>query len=97
MGATMRLNMTVGDAVIHATAAGSILSTVAGWLPPAAALLAVVLYTLQILEHKTVRDWFARRRLRKIARMKAKLVKLELDHKLYPPQPPRSDDLGPSG
>lgn len=65
----------------HGLSGAAILGTIVGWLPPLAALIALVWYVIQIGESKTVRGLFARRRERKIARLKAKLTHLEITKK----------------
>lgn len=41
-------------------AAGAVIGTLAGYLPTAAAVLAIVWYCIQIWESKTVRKWTGR-------------------------------------
>ncbi len=59
----------------------AIVSTLAGWLPPAAALIALVWYVIQIYESDTIQKWIRGRRVRKIARMKARVMMMEAQNK----------------
>jgi hypothetical protein len=52
-----------------------------GWAPGIAALVALIWYLIQIYESATVQRWVANRRIRKIARMKAKVMMLEARHR----------------
>ena len=58
---------------------GAIWAAFVGVAPAAGALVALIWYTIQIKESETAKRWFASRRTRKIARLKARLVKLEAD------------------
>lgn len=55
---------------------GAIVGAIVGWLPPAAALIAIVWYLIQIKESKTYQDWKASRRREKIAHLNAQLERL---------------------
>jgi len=61
----------------------TVFGTILGFLPPLAALVAVIWYLIQIAESKTYRDWrMDRQRVkkeRKIARLKAKQVIIEAE------------------
>ncbi len=57
--------------------ASAIIGVFAGWLPAIAALVAAVWYLIQIYESATIQRWVAGRRIRKIARMKAKVMMME--------------------
>lgn len=46
----------------HAISVAAILGTFAGWLPPLAALAAIIWYAINIYESKTVQAWLAQRR-----------------------------------
>ncbi len=59
----------------------AIVSTMFGWLPPAAALIAIVWYLIQIYESVTVQKWLAGKRARKIARLKARVIMMEAQNK----------------
>lgn len=80
--------------VTHTLAGGTLVSSLAGILPPFAALLAIVWYAIQIRESVTVRQWLAKRRNRRIVKLQAKLVALKLDRELYPTD---DESSGPSG
>jgi hypothetical protein len=49
--------MHVANTITTATVGGTLL----GWLPPIAALFAIVWYALQIWESRTVQGWLSRR------------------------------------
>ena len=49
-----------GRHVVDAVAAGGVIGTLAGYLPVAAAILAIIWYCIQIWESKTVRGWTRR-------------------------------------
>ena len=57
--------------------AGAILSTILGWAPAIAAVVALVWYVIQISESETVRRWRAARLHRRIVRLKATLLSLQ--------------------
>lgn len=57
--------------------AGAILSTFMGWTPSVAAVVALIWYLIQIFESDTMRKWRARRRLRKLTRLRAEILRLE--------------------
>ncbi len=59
----------------------AIVTTIFGWLPPAAALIAIVWYVVQIYESDTIQKWIKSRRTRKIARMKAQVLMMEAQDK----------------
>jgi uncharacterized membrane protein YccC len=59
-------------------AAMAILASLAGWLPPAAAVIGIIWYAIQIWESRTLQDWVQRRYARKIVRLAAKLAALQL-------------------
>lgn len=54
----MRLAIIAADVA----AAGAVVSTLVGWLPPLAAFLACLWYALQLYESKTVQTWLSRQR-----------------------------------
>ncbi len=60
---------------------GAVVSTMVGWLPPAAAFIALVWYIIQIYESDTVQSWLRNKRTRKIARMKARVIMMEAQNK----------------
>lgn len=70
----------------------AVVATVAGLAPPIAAIIAAVWYLVQIYESATVQRWIALRRVRKLARLKARVLMLEVQSK--PPLPgPESGGL----
>lgn len=64
---------------------GAIASTLVGWTPAIAAIVALIWYIIQIYESATVQRWLANRRVRKLARLKARVLMLEAQGK--PPLP----------
>lgn len=57
--------------------AAAIISTFLGWAPAVAALAGGVWYVIKIYESATVQHWVNARRMRKIARLKARVLMLE--------------------
>lgn len=80
-----------GDHVLswfgNSASIGAVVSTIFGWLPPAAALIALIWYVIQIYESATVQKWIRTRRTRKIARMKAQVLLMEAQDKPSLPGP----------
>lgn len=74
-------------------ATGTIVATLAGWVPVVGALIAASWYLIQIYESATVQRWLAARRARKIARLKARLILMEAQQ--LPPLPGPFDDDAP--
>jgi chromate transport protein ChrA len=62
----------------HSISLGAILMTLAGLLPAAAALVAIIWYAIQIYESVTVQRWLKNRRLKALVVLRAKSVALEL-------------------
>ncbi len=83
----------VGDHVLSWFGNGASLGAVGlaliGWLPPIAAVIAVIWYMIQIYESNTVQGWIRSRRTRKLARMKARVIMMEAQNK--PPLPGPGD------
>jgi chromate transport protein ChrA len=69
------------------TSVGAIVATIMGFIPPIAAMIAIVWYVIQICESDTVKRWFAYRRTRKIARLRAQVLMLEAQSKSRLPGP----------
>lgn len=67
--------------------AGAIITSFMGWVPGIAAIVALVWYVIQISESQTVQRWFLARRQRKLASLRAKLLKLEGSEPLALPPP----------
>lgn len=55
----------------------TILGSLAGFLPPFAALLAAGYYIIQIYESDTLKGWRARRRSARLEKLRAKVAVLE--------------------
>jgi hypothetical protein len=68
---------TINAWVGNILSAGAIGATLIGLLPAVAAGVALVWYTIQIAESKTVQDWIRGRRLRRLAQLKARALLLE--------------------
>lgn len=66
---------------------GAIVTTIMGLAPAFAALVALVWYLLQIYESATVQRWFATRRVRKLAQLKARVLMMEAQAKSALPGP----------
>lgn len=56
---------------------GALVGVVAGLLPPAAAIGALIWYYIQITESHTYRRWRSTRNQRKIAKLRGQLAQLE--------------------
>jgi hypothetical protein len=61
----------------HTVSLGTLLSVVTGFLPFAASLVALIWYIIQIFESDTWRRRVERKRLKRIAKLRAELVGLE--------------------
>lgn len=73
--------MTQGHAMntsLDAGAAGAIIASMLGWLPPVAAVLAILWYLLQFWESRTLQSFMQKRTQRRIVRLTAKLAALQL-------------------
>jgi len=75
------VSSTINQWVGNIFSAGAIVSTAMGWLPAIAAAMGGLWYLIQIYESATVQRWVATRRIRKIARMKARVMMLEARHR----------------
>jgi hypothetical protein len=67
----------VGTWITSLLSSGAIAAALLGHLPAVAAGVAAVWYFVQIWESATVQRWRANRRIRKLARLKARVVLLE--------------------
>ena len=72
--------------VISTISTGAILGTAMGLVPIIGGLVAIVWYCIQIKESQTYRNWHARRRSIRIARLKARLRLLETQPAPLPPE-----------
>lgn len=63
--------------VASAISGAAILGSMLGWAPAFGALVAACWYLIKIYESVTVQRWVASRRLRKLARLKARVIMLE--------------------
>ena len=66
----------------HGFSGAAILGTLLGWFPHVAALVAIIWYAIQIYESATVQTWFHTRRLRRIAKLKKAMARLEAQEKV---------------
>jgi len=67
------LNLWVGNVI----SASAILTTLLGLVPAIAAIVALLWYLVQIYESNTIQTWLKNRRLRKLARLKARVIMLQ--------------------
>jgi hypothetical protein len=68
------------------TSAGAVVSALIGFLPALAAAIALVWYIIQIYESDTVKTWRVKRKIQRIARLKARLLMLESKPAPLPPE-----------
>lgn len=66
---------------------GAIAGSWLGHIPALAAIVALIWYLIQIYESLTVQRWLANRRVRKLARLKARVVMLEAQSQPLLPMP----------
>lgn len=75
---------------------GAIAATILGYVPSIAAIVALAWYLIQIFESATVQRWLAGRRLRKLARLKARVIMLEAQSRAALPMPSNFGDDSPT-
>jgi hypothetical protein len=63
----------ISNTLGHLVAGSAVLTTVAGILPPAVALVALVWYVIQIYESRTFQHWFRNRQMKSQAKRLARL------------------------
>lgn len=68
---------------------GVVTATLVGMAPAAAAVIAILWYLIQIYESRTVQRWLSQHRVRKLARLKARVIMLEAQG--HPPLPDLED------
>jgi chromate transport protein ChrA len=85
----------INSVISYVVAPGVLAATVAAALPPLAALVAIVWYTVQIYESRTVQRWLAMRQLRRLARMKAAVLMMEAKSLPMPPDMGGPEDNPP--
>lgn len=61
----------------HTLSLGSIAGVLLGLFTPFASLVALIFYLFQIYENKTFQRWLRNRRIKKMAKLKAKMLILE--------------------
>lgn len=71
--------------IISTAATTAIFTTLMGFVPTVAAIVALVWYLIQIYESDTFKRWRAERRVRKLARLKARVLMLESKPAPLPP------------
>lgn len=71
-------HMSYATASLDFSAAAVILVSILGYLPPIAAVLAIIWYVLQIWESRTIQTYISKRHERTIIRLTAKLAALNL-------------------
>lgn len=71
----------------HIASLGGLVGASLGVLPPIGAIVAIIWYVLNILDHPRVQKWMHYRRARKIARLEAKLIELRAMSALEPEKP----------
>jgi hypothetical protein len=72
----------------------ALLGSFLGWIPAIGALVAAAWYAIQIYESATVQRWVANRRVRKIARLKARVIMMEAQARQMLPLPKNFDEPG---
>jgi hypothetical protein len=80
---------TILNWTINGISIGAIVSSLLGFIPSIAALIAAGYYAVQIWESETLRRWRSGRRAKKIAALKAQLQSLEA-HDPAVPLPPKT-------
>lgn len=62
----------------NSASVGVIVSAIIGWLPAAAALIAVIWYLVQLYESKTIQRFLDRRLRKKLVKLHSEAARLEL-------------------
>jgi hypothetical protein len=65
----------------------AILGSMLGWAPAFGALVAAIWYIIKIYESATVQRWVHSRRVRRLARLKARVIMLEAQSQKPLPMP----------
>lgn len=92
----MTSDNSVSTWISNIVSTGAVAATILGYVPAAAALVALIWYMIQIYESATVRRWLADRRVRKLARLKARVIMLEAQSRAALPMPSNFGDDSPS-
>jgi hypothetical protein len=66
----------IGRLAIDGVAAGGVVGSFLSLLPPIAAVLSIVWFSIQIYESKTFQGWLRARRARRIARLRKAIDRL---------------------
>jgi hypothetical protein len=75
--------MTNGEAIdswnvlAHWASAGALIGSITHFIPPLVALVPAIFYTMQIYRLPEVQNWFKKRRLRRIEKLRSKIRDLE--------------------
>lgn len=88
----METNHTFSHWIANFVSGGAVLSAVIGYTPAIAAFVGLIWYLIQIYESSTVQRWIAGRRIRKLARLKARVIMLEARAHTAPLPPSILDD-----
>lgn len=73
----METDHSISHWIANVISGGAVVSAVFGYLPAIAAIVGLIWYLIQIYESSTVQRWVAGRRVRKIARLKARVIMME--------------------
>lgn len=76
--------------IANGVAGSAIITSILGIVPVVAALVALIWYVIQIYESATVQRWLSLRRVRKLARLKARVLMLEAQSRPPLPGPEKS-------
>lgn len=84
---------TISQWLTNGVAGSAIITSILGIVPVFAALVALIWYLIQIYESLTVQRWLSLRRVRKLARLKARVLMMEAQS--HPPLPgPEKSGMG---
>jgi hypothetical protein len=92
--APMETNHTFSHWIANFISGGAIIATMTGYIPAVAAGVGLIWYLIQIYESSTVQRWLAGRRIRKIARLKARVIMMEAHAHAAPLLPSKPDEPG---
>lgn len=76
-------NIDLGALTGHSLSVAAIVGSFFGWFTPLAALAAFIWYCIQIYSSKPVQEWLHSRRLRRLARIKKEMARLEAAEMLH--------------
>lgn len=87
-------NHTISHWIANFISGGAVIATMTGYIPAAAATVGLIWYLIQIYESSTTQRWIANRRVRKLARLKARVIMLEARGHAAPLLPGKPDEPG---